>query len=96
MTPSERRRQTNALVKLLRDLADKIEDTATDTDQDPLHLLGKLHAVAPTVAQARTRYANLKGELAAKAKSEHTHEEIAEALGVSKPYVQQMVYRGRA
>lgn len=93
MTPSARSRKLRTLAARLRSLAESVEDAA-GTD-DAITQLGQLHATARSMEDIRERFADGKGAAAAAAKATMTHEQIAEYLGVSKPYVQQMVYRGR-
>lgn len=92
-TPSARRRKLLTLANRLRGLADDVESAARH--DDPLTQLVALHGTAHDLAEVRERFADGKGAAAATAKQTNTHEQIARALSVSKPYVQQMVYRGR-
>jgi hypothetical protein len=62
---------------------------------DALARLESLHDMNTQVSDVRQGFADLKADAAAEAKEAHTHDAIAARLEVSKPYVQQMVYRGR-
>lgn len=93
MTPLQRRRKAAALARSLRQLADKVDQAVDDNEMD-INVLLALHRTAPLMHQVREQTADLKGAYAAAAKRTMTHIDIADALGVSKPYVQQMVYRG--
>lgn len=92
MTPAQRRTRLRTLAASLKRLAAEV----TATTADPLNALRTLHEATAKLEDVRKQIADLKGGCAEAAKDTMTHEQIAEALGVSKPYVQQMVYRGRA
>lgn len=94
MTPSQRKTRLKRLARLTHKLALQFQEVA-ESDDTSLDKLAALNSCAAEVADLREQLADAKGFLAADAKGTHTHEQIAARLGVSKPYVQQMVYRGR-
>lgn len=95
MTPSQIRRKLRSLERDLEQLSQQVGVIA-ESDAPALDKLAALHGCSPQVHSIREQIADCKGVLAARAKNDETHEAIAERLDVSKPYVQQMVYRGRA
>jgi len=94
VTPSQRKRRLAKLARLTHKLALQFQEVA-DSDDPSIDKLAALNGCAAEVADLREQLADAKGFLAADAKGSLTHEQIAARLGVSKPYVQQMVYRGR-
>jgi len=94
MTPLQTKRKLIKLALSLQALADQVDAIANSGDT-PLAQLKSLHRLSGRVSKVRELFADTKGALASRAKDDYTHEQIAEALNVSKPYVQQMVYRGR-
>ena len=62
-----------------------------------LDRLAVIHESAGILATLRTSFADLKGMACLEANNEGaSYPVIAAALGCSEPYVQQMIYRGRA
>jgi DNA-directed RNA polymerase specialized sigma subunit len=92
LTPTIRRRKIMALASQVNRLTADVKRCATGAD--PLEQLAALNELAQKVESLRESFADVKGVLAAEAKATNTHQQIGERLGVSKPYVQQMVYRG--
>lgn len=97
MRPSERKERLLRLANRLRRMAARLEALAEveHVGVDHLHHLAALNEMADDVEKAREAFADLKGVYATETKRTRTHGQIAELLSVSKPYVQQMVYRGR-
>lgn len=96
MTPSARRRYVTRLTREVEKLAARLERlTGEPLAMPPEAVLAELHDMAAALHRIREGFADAKGVHAAAAKDTLTHEQIGALLGVSKPYVQQMVYRGR-
>lgn len=94
MNASQRRRKIQQVHRQVSILLSALTEAADQTD--PLEQLNLLHAQAARVEAIRDSLADCKGAAASGAKGAYTHKQIADRLSVSKPYVQQMVYRGRA
>lgn len=90
------------LLEALTDLYDAMADllaaatAVVEVQDDPLARLRALHEASTMIMRIRSAFSDAKGAAAVNVhEGGLSYPRIAEALGCSEPYVQQMVYRGR-